>query len=89
MWIHPIAPEDLAYPKQCADCGAAIVWAKNQKGLPVAVNAGFKVLETLEYGEDGYLHLLPSEAAHNPTCRKKAAVMPALTRKRRKRNVGV
>lgn len=68
MWIFPIAPEDLAHPTQCADCSKPIIWAKTEKGRDVAINPGFKVIETLEFGEDGYLHLLPREAAHYVTC---------------------
>jgi hypothetical protein len=85
MWIFPVAPEDLAHPKQCEVCGKAIIWAKNEKEQGVAVNEGFKVLETLSFGEDGYLQLLADEAAHARTCEKTATTRPAMTRRRRKR----
>lgn len=90
MWIQPVAPDDLAHPKQCEDCGAAIIWAKNEKGQAVAVNVGFKVRETLEFGDDGYLHLLTDEAAHSKTCEATWPARPSLTRSRRKKkHVGV
>jgi len=89
MWIFPIAPEDLAHPKQCAECGAPVVWAKTQTERDVALNEGFKVLETLEFGDDGYLHLIPHEAAHYLTCEKRATEGPALTRKGRRKKANV
>lgn len=85
MWIFPIAPEKTAHPVKCADCGALIVWAKNEKGQASAVNPNFKVLETLSFGEDSYLQLLPDDASHARTCEKKVAPRPAMTRKRRKK----
>jgi len=89
MWIFPIAPEDLAHPKQCADCGKPIIWAKTGKGNHVAINPGFKVLETLEFGDDGYLHLISREAAHYVTCEERAEPQPALTRRGRRKKADV
>jgi hypothetical protein len=85
MWIFPVSPEDLAHPKECAYCGAPVILAKNEKNLPVAINADFKVLETLSFGEDGYLQLLADEAAHARTCEKTAATRPAMTKSRRRK----
>jgi len=89
MWIFPVSPEALQHPTKCADCGKPIIWAKNEKGKEITVNPGFKVLETLQFGEDGYLQLLSDEASHARTCEKKAEPRPAMTRGRRKRHVGV
>ena len=88
MWIFPIAPESLAHPKQCPDCGKPIIWAKDERGTDKAVNPGFKVLETLQFGEDGYLHLIPSEAAHALTC-SAAPPRPALRQRGRRKKLNV
>ena len=40
MWIFPIAPESLAHPKQCPDCGKPIIWAKDERSREKAVNPG-------------------------------------------------
>lgn len=83
MWIFPVSPEEQAHPVTCEDCGAAVIRAKTQAGKDVSLNPGFKVLETLEFGEDGYLQLLADEASHARTCEKKAGrARPAMTRKR-------
>ena len=89
MWIFPVSPEALQHPGKCEDCGEPIVWAKTRAGKLAAINEGFKVLETLEFGDDGYLHLLPDEAAHARTCEKTAQARPAMRRGRRKNHVGV
>jgi hypothetical protein len=89
MWIFPVSPEDLAHPKQCADCGRPIIQAKNEKGQAVTVNPNFKVLETLTFGDDGYLQLLADESSHTRTCEKKSTPRPAMTRNRRKKHVDI
>lgn len=50
MWIYEPAPEEIAHPKRCKSCGAAIVWAKTSGGKSAPLNADFKIVRKQNVG---------------------------------------
>lgn len=70
MWIYEPQPEDLAHPKLCKSCGAAIVFVTTKAGKAAPLNAGFTILRTQKVG-DIDLAEVANDASHFATCPQK------------------